>query len=188
MPGPQVSEILALQWPDINLGELTMRVTCGVVDRVVDEVKTGYSEDDLPLDPDLATVLLSWKERCPESEEGWMFPSPITGRCYHASPIQQDYIRPAGRKFGLGDIGWHTFRHTYRSWLGWHFDGSAAETDTARSDCNHHERLWRRHDGIEARSQQQGRTDGTSAGTQRGKMKKAAEAADYAPFCPCGKK
>src|SRR5260221_7138873 len=46
-----------------------------------------------------------------------MFPSPITGRCYHASPIQQDYIRLAGRKLGLGDIGWHTFRHTYRSWL-----------------------------------------------------------------------
>ena len=58
-----------------------------------------------------------WKERCPESDSGWMFPSPITGRCYHASPIQQDYIRPAGRKLGLGDIGWHTFRHTYRSWL-----------------------------------------------------------------------
>ena len=23
----------------------------------------------------------------------------------------------AGRKLELGDIGWHTFRHTYRSWL-----------------------------------------------------------------------
>jgi integrase len=115
--GLRVSEILALQWRDINFGELTMRVSRGVVDGVVDEVKNEYSEDDLPLDPDLATVLLNWKERCPKSEEGWMFPSPITGRCYHASPIQQDYIRPAGRKLGLGDIGWHTFRHTYRSWL-----------------------------------------------------------------------
>jgi integrase len=115
--GLRVSEILALQWPDINFGELMMRVTRGVVDGVVDEVKTEYSEDDLPLDPDLATVLLAWQERCPKSEEAWMFPSPVTGRCYHASPIQQDYIRPAGRKLGLGDIGWHTFRHTYRSWL-----------------------------------------------------------------------
>jgi hypothetical protein len=26
-------------------------------------------------------------------------------------------IRPAGRKLGLGDIGWHTFRHTNRSGL-----------------------------------------------------------------------
>lgn len=115
--GLRVSEILALQWPDINFAELTMRVTRAVVDGVVDEVKTEYSEDDLPLDPDLGTVLLNWKRKCPQSEEGWVFPSPVTGRCYHASPIQQDYIRPAGRKLGLGDIGWHTFRHTYRSWL-----------------------------------------------------------------------
>lgn len=57
------------------------------------------------------------RSESPKSDEGWMFPSPVTGRCYHASPIQQDYIRPAGRKLGLGDIGWHTFRHTYRSWL-----------------------------------------------------------------------
>jgi len=34
----------------------------------------------------------------------------------------------------------------------------------------------------------QGSTDGSSAGAERGKMKKAAEAAYYAPFCPCGKK
>jgi integrase len=115
--GLRVSEILALQWQDIHFDELTMRVTRAVVDGVVDEVKTEYSEDDLPLDPDLATALRHWKQQCPESEEGWVFPSPITGRCYHASPIQQDYIRPAGRKLGFGDIGWHTFRHTYRSWL-----------------------------------------------------------------------
>jgi integrase len=115
--GLRVSEILAMQWRDINFGELTMRVTRGVIDGVVDDVKTAYSDDDLPLDPDLAAVLLNWKGRCRASEKGWVFPSPITGRCYHASPIQQDYIRPAGRKLGLGDIGWHTFRHTYRSWL-----------------------------------------------------------------------
>ena len=46
-----------------------------------------------------------------------VFPSPITGRPYHTSPIQQDYIRPAGEKLGLKGVGWHTFRHTYRSWL-----------------------------------------------------------------------
>jgi transposase/integrase len=115
--GLRVSEILALQWPDINFTELTMRVTRAVVDGVVDEVKTEYSEDDLPLDPDLGSVLLTWKRKCPKSEDDWVFPSPVTGRCYHASPIQQDYIRPAGRKLKLGDIGWHTFRHTYRSWL-----------------------------------------------------------------------
>jgi hypothetical protein len=54
---------------DINFADLTMRVTRAVVDGVVDKVKTEYSEDDLPLDPDLATVLLNWKLQCPESEE-----------------------------------------------------------------------------------------------------------------------
>jgi integrase len=72
--GLRVSEILALQWPDINFTELTMRVTRAAVDGVVDEVKTEYSEDDLPLDPDLGTVLLNWKRKCPQSEEGWVFP------------------------------------------------------------------------------------------------------------------
>jgi len=115
--GLRVSEILALQWKDIHFDEFTMQVTRAVVDGVVDDVKTEYSQDDLPLDSDLAAVLQEWKQQCPLSEEGWVFPSKITGRCYHASPIQQDYIRPAGRKLGLGDIGWHTFRHTYRSWL-----------------------------------------------------------------------
>jgi hypothetical protein len=128
----------------------------------VDEVKTEYSEDDLPLDPDLGTVLLNWKRKCPQSEEGWVFPSPVTGRCYHASPIQQDYIRPAGRKLELGDIGWHTFRHTYRSWLDlvgttiW----SPAEANAPRADRDHHERLRQRHDGIETRGQQQSCSDG----------------------------
>jgi integrase len=114
---PEAIRILDDALRDINFEQLTMRVTRAAVHGIVDEVKTEYSEDDLPLDPDLATVLLTWKRQCTKTEEGWVFPSKITGRCYHASPIQQDYIRPAGRKLGLGDIGWHTFRHTYRSWL-----------------------------------------------------------------------
>ena len=115
--GLRVSEILALRWEDIDFADFTMRVTRAVVDGIVDDVKTEYSEDDLPLDRDLATVLPNWRKQSLQPAEGWVFPSPITGGCYHASPIQQDYIRSAGRKLGLGDIGWHTFRHTYRSWL-----------------------------------------------------------------------
>jgi hypothetical protein len=56
-------------------------------------VKTEYSDDELPLDPNFATVLLDWKARAPTS--ALMFPSHVTGRNLHASPIRQDYIRPA---------------------------------------------------------------------------------------------
>ncbi len=115
--GLRVSEILALQWQDIHFEQLTVVVSRGVVHGRVDEVKTEYSEDLLPLHPDFAGILLDWKALCPDSTEGWIFPNPDTLKPYHASPIQQDYIRKAGRDLGLGNVGWHTFRHTYRSWL-----------------------------------------------------------------------
>lgn len=95
-------------------------------------------------------MLLNWRRQCRPTEAGWVFPSHVNGQPYHASPIQQDYIRPAGCSLvrcpkcgaapaaschdaagktvghhderwaaagSLGRVGWHTFRHTYRSWL-----------------------------------------------------------------------
>jgi integrase len=115
--GLRVSEILALKWSDFDFENLTLQVVRGVVHGRVSNVKTEYSEDHLPLDSAFADVMLDWKKRCPNSEGKWVFPNQ-TGNLFHASPIQQDYIRPAGRKAKLGkDIGWHTFRHTYRSFL-----------------------------------------------------------------------
>ena len=34
-----------------------------------------------------------------------------------AAAVQRDYLIPAGKRAGLGMIGWHTLRHTYRSWM-----------------------------------------------------------------------
>lgn len=59
-------------------------------------------------------------------------------------------------------LGWHSFRHTYRSLL----DASGApigvqqKTDAARAGRNHDGRVWQRADGIQARSQQQSCTNG----------------------------
>jgi len=58
------------------------------------------------------------KERSFSTLEGWLFANPITGRPYHQEEIQKTHIRGAGVAAGIGgDIGWHTFRHSYRSWL-----------------------------------------------------------------------
>jgi hypothetical protein len=46
------------------------------------------------MDPDFATVLLEIKRK--SNGSGLLFPNPATGLSYHASPIQQDYIRRAG--------------------------------------------------------------------------------------------
>jgi integrase len=92
--GLRVEEVLALPWENIHFDTLSMLVDRAVVHGRVQRVKTDYSEDELPLDPDFATVLLEWQLRSKGSE--LVFPSPVTGRHFHASPAQQDYLRPAG--------------------------------------------------------------------------------------------
>jgi integrase len=57
------------------------------------------------------------KERSSSTPEGWLFANPVTGRPYHQEQIQKRHIRKAGIAAGFGNIGWHTFRHSYRSWL-----------------------------------------------------------------------
>jgi integrase len=148
--GLRVEEVLALPWENIHFETLSMLVDRAVVHGRLQRVKTDYSEDELPLDPDFADVLLDWQRRTKGSK--LLFTSPVTGRHFHASPAQQDYLRPAGwclvacpacraeigkrctdsdgetvavhaerrvlaKKSKLGNVGWHTFRHTYRSWL-----------------------------------------------------------------------
>ena len=81
-------------------------------------MKTEYSRDRVPLDPALAQALLQHRMRWFEAPDGWLFANPVTGRPYHQEEIQKRHIRKAGIAAGIGgDIGWHTFRHSYRSWL-----------------------------------------------------------------------
>jgi integrase len=115
--GLRVSEILALKWDDVDFKQLTMRVSRKVVNGRVSRVKTEYSEDDLPLSPAFAERLLRWQKECPMSGESWMFPNPFSLNPFWASEVQKDYLIPAGSKAGVLNLGWHSFRHTYRSFL-----------------------------------------------------------------------
>jgi integrase len=121
--GLRISEILALQWRDIDFEHLTMRVTRKIVNDKVGRIKTECSKHELPLDPDFASPLLHRKRLSPLSHLEWVFSNPVTCQPYYPSEIQKDYLRPAGEKTGLQGnghpvpLGWHTFRHTYRSLL-----------------------------------------------------------------------
>jgi integrase len=61
--GLRAEEVLALEWQDIDFENLSMKVVRAVVHGRVETVKTEYSEDELPLDPDFAEILLTWKRR-----------------------------------------------------------------------------------------------------------------------------
>jgi integrase len=110
----QVSEVLALRWEHIDFEDGAMLVQQGVVNGRIGKVKTEASNDYIPLDPAFAQILRDWRGA---RTTGLVFPSHVTGGCYYAGVIQQQILKPAGEKIGHPGIGWHVFRHTYRSFL-----------------------------------------------------------------------
>jgi integrase len=114
--GLRISEILALRWEGLNFHAGTMLVERAVVNGRIGRTKTETSKDEVPLDGDLAAILLEWQSKQDQSI-GLVFPSPLTGGCYHAGMLQKLYLKPAGESIGIEGIGWHTFRHSYRGLL-----------------------------------------------------------------------
>ena len=112
--GLRVSEVLALRWEHIDFKAGAMMVQQGVVNGRIGRVKTEASQDEVPLDPAFADVLLSRKG---DRSEGLVFPSHVTGGCFYSGIIQRQILKPKGEAIGIDGLGWHTFRHTYRSLL-----------------------------------------------------------------------
>lgn len=112
--GLRVSEILALRWEHIDFAAGVMLVQQGVVNGRIGKVKTEASQDEVPLDPSFAEALLAWKGN---RTSGLVFPSPKTGGCFYSGMIQRLTLKPKGEAIGFPGLGWHTFRHTYRSHL-----------------------------------------------------------------------
>ena len=116
--GLRASEIVGLQWRDFDFEKSTLLVQRGVVHGRVDDVKTEYSRDVVPIAPELARELLAYRDGCYPTEEGWLFANPATDRPYHQEEIQKKHIRVAAKAAGIKfPVGWKTFRHSYRSWL-----------------------------------------------------------------------
>jgi integrase len=51
------------------------------------------------------------------SAYAWVFASAKTGGPYSDATILNNYIKPAALKIGIKGVGWHTFRHSYKSWM-----------------------------------------------------------------------
>ena len=117
--GLRISEALALKWADVNWLEGTVRVERGIVQQVVDDVKTDDSRKTLTISEDLLGVLKTWKQTTQFSAlEDWVFASPVQlGRLPYSYTGVSKGLQRAADVAGLGHLRSHTFRHTYRTWL-----------------------------------------------------------------------
>lgn len=73
----------------------------------------------MAVDPEMLEVLKRWKQTTQFSnDEDWMFASPVKlGRRPWSYPRVLKAYYDAGKAGGIGRLGTHTMRHTYRSWL-----------------------------------------------------------------------
>jgi integrase len=114
--GLRISECLALKWSDVDwLGGL-LRVERGIVEQHVDDVKTDESRKSLVIANDLLDRLKVWKQftEFPDSSD-WIFASPLKlGRLPYSYTGFWRELDRAGKASGIGHIGTHTFRHSYR--------------------------------------------------------------------------
>ena len=117
--GLRISEALALKWGDVDWLNGRLRVERGIVCQVVDEVKTAESRRALHIDNELLNTLKLWKQTtqfC--GPEDWMFASPVQlGRLPWSYDQVWRMYQKAGAEAGIGRLGTHSLRHTYRSWL-----------------------------------------------------------------------
>lgn len=111
--GLRASEIVGLQWNDLDFENSTLLVQRGVVHGRVGDVKTEYSRDVVPIAPEVAAELLKYRESCYPTEEGWLFPNPATNRPYHQEEIQKS------------TFGWQRKRRVFNSWWGGRRFGTA---------------------------------------------------------------
>ncbi len=115
--GLRASEVMGLQWGDLDWNNLTVFVKRSVVAGRKAETKTKASKKPIPLDPSLATELLKWRSQAPyASDEDFIFAGD-SGRPRWQGMILKDYLSPAADRAKIGKIGWHTLRHSYRNWL-----------------------------------------------------------------------
>lgn len=113
MTGARASSVLHLRWRDVDLERGTVRF----------EVAKGGRAYTVPMPDRLARVLRVWKEQCPCSEAGWVFPS----------PRRPEQPMAAVRDDKRGVASAHHLRHTMRTRLA----EAGATPDLARIALGH---------------------------------------------------
>jgi integrase len=117
--GLRISEALALRWSDVDWLASRLSIKRGIVEQIVDDVKTEGSAKTF----NLASGLLDRLKACKQlsefsAAEDWVFASPVKlGRLPYSYTGVWRELERAAKIAAIGHLGTHAFRHTYRSWL-----------------------------------------------------------------------
>jgi integrase len=117
--GLRISECLALRWDDVDWLNGMLTVERGIVMQIVGDVKTTESRRQISVDSTLLAVLATWRQSTQFSAAtDWIFASPAqVGRLPWSYPWVWRSFQNAAADAGVGKLGTHTMRHSYRSWL-----------------------------------------------------------------------
>lgn len=118
--GLRESELFGLRWQDFDWERADVSIERAVVEGYEDDTKSASSKKRLPLDPLVISVLQAWKKQAPYTDPSdYVFASSVLlGRKpLSGNSAQHDKLRPAAIRAGLGPLGWHALRHSYRTWL-----------------------------------------------------------------------
>lgn len=121
LTGLRVSEILGLQWQDIDLERAVIRLQRGVVNQEISDLKTAGSKRPLPIPPVLVQAIGEWqKETSFRQPTDWVFASPQSDgkQPYWPGTLLKRHVQPAADRAGITKrVGWHTFRRSFATLL-----------------------------------------------------------------------
>lgn len=117
LTGVRRGELMGLKWEDLDFIGGRINVVRSVVDCTAGPCKTEASRKHVPMDENIAHVLMAWRQESVYTKpEDWVWASPHKQGLepYWPQTIMKRFIRPAAAAAGITKrIGWHTFRHTF---------------------------------------------------------------------------
>src|SRR5260370_12971867 len=117
LTGMRRSELMGLQWCDLDFIELRINIARSVVDQAIGNCKTEASRKPVVIDEHIAQALMEWRRESVYTaphDWGWASPQRQGRQPLWLATVMRYYIQPAVRRAGINkNIGWHTFRHTF---------------------------------------------------------------------------
>jgi integrase len=121
LTGLRISEIIGLQWDDLDLDGGVIHIRRGVVNQEQSELKTVGSRRPLPIPPVVVEALKLWKDQARfTGPTDWVFASAQREgkQPYWPGTLLSRHIQPAARRAGITKrLGWHTFRRSFATLL-----------------------------------------------------------------------